>query len=118
MLNQDAKEILSAVIESGEAIADGIQVSDIGVLKDIAQAVFGWEEGLDHLKDTLAQNPWEVYEYVEEEFELPQNEKLEAVVEKGIGLALNGYDFVLAIKAMQEGSEEESADNGSAESEE
>jgi len=92
MLNQDAKDILNAGIKVGEAMADGIQFSDITALMSISSAIAGWKKGIDSLLATMDESPMEIFEFVEDEFDL-DNEVLEVQVEKTIGWLASTYEL-------------------------
>ena len=101
MLNQDAKEILSAAISIGEALADGIQLSDVGALMDLPAAISGWNVGIENLKETAINAPAEINDYVVAEFDIPDDE-LEAKIEKSLSWATATYELYLLWKPKDE----------------
>jgi len=97
MLNQDAKDILKAAIGIGEALADGVQLSDLGALMDLPAAISGWKEGVQNLQQVALETPQEINDYINEEFDIPDDE-LEDKIEKSLEWLTATYELYLTWK--------------------
>ena len=96
MLNQDAKEILTAGIGIANALSDGFQLGDIGALMDLPAAIGGWKEGVLNLEETIKTDEGrvEIEEFVNSVFDIP-DDQLEDKIEKTIAWLNATYDLYL-----------------------
>ena len=85
MLNQDGRDILKVGISVANALSDGVDWSDVGVLLELPSAIDGWNNGVSNLKKCLVDDDGrlEILEYVENIFDIP-NDQLEDKIEKSI----------------------------------
>lgn len=103
---KELKEMLKFVIEFGEAIelamADKkFEIAELALLMGPLMQVGAAFEGLDkiggELKDLSAVEMAELKTFVEDELDL-KNDKIEEVIERGLGMAVVIYDFVKLFK--------------------
>lgn len=96
MLNQDAKDILIAGVSIANALADGVQLSDLGALMKLPSAIDGWEVGITNLRAELAtpEGRAEIEQLLKDEFDIP-DDQLEEKIEKTIAWLNATYDLYL-----------------------
>lgn len=100
-VNQESKDILKAVIEIGEALSDGIQLSDIGALMHLPAAIDGWGEGVAGLKEAVQNDREELISYVTSEFDIADDE-VEKKIEKSLEWLSATYELYLLWKPEEE----------------
>jgi len=107
---KELKELLKFVIEFGEAIELALadkkfEISELALLMGPLMQVGPAFEGLDllggEIKDLSEAEAAELKAYVAEELDL-QNDKIEEVVEKALGLGVMIYNFIKLFKKEEE----------------
>ena len=99
---QETKEMVGFLISLGEGIAESLEdgkisLGDLGNFLDAAKAVLPAIGGVNQvgaeLLDLTDEEKADLSDYIEEEFDL-DNTQVEAILEEGLGIALEILQFV------------------------
>jgi hypothetical protein len=97
----ELKDVVKFGIGVGEALADGVQLSDLGALLELPNAISGISSVPEELSDLDDEERIELINYIRDEFDLP-DEKVEEFVEDSLALVIAIHKLIVKFKDLKE----------------
>lgn len=98
---KETKEVVYAGLKIGEALSDGIDITDVGALTALPAAISGISNVPAEIADMDAAEMEELKQFVKDNFDIP-DDRLEEFIEKAVATVVQVYGLYAAYKAMRD----------------
>ena len=97
---QETKDVVYAGLKIGEALSDGVDITDVGALTSLPAAISGISDVPAEIADLDEAEMEELKMFVQDNFDIPDDD-VEKFVEKAISTVIQLYQLFLAFKEMK-----------------
>lgn len=97
---KETKDVVFSGLKIGEALSDGIQVTDVTALISLPEAIVGIKDVPAEIADMDEAEAEELKRFVKDNFDIP-NDKLEEFIEKAVAFVVQAYGLFLAFKKLK-----------------
>ena len=97
---EDLKDVVKAGLSLGQALSDGIQISDLGALMDVPDAIVGISNVPAEIADLDEAEKEELQQFVKANFDIA-DDNMEEIIEEAVVLAISLYKLGLLFKGSR-----------------
>jgi hypothetical protein len=97
---EELKDVVFSGLKIGEALSDGIQVTDVAALVSLPEAISGISDVPAEIADLDEAEAEELKRFVKDNFDIP-DDSIEEFVEKAVAFVVQAYGLFLAFKDIK-----------------